>query len=136
MYQFNEIFFLFDSLDSDFGQPNFEFSALKTRVPTAQVSFFPAKNHNAGFFRGPWTFLFSEKKPTKFGFFGRFLGIDRKLLKFYLHKTNFNLFFIHFKLFLTTKIIKKKKIVLFEKNMRNFLSAEVRSVKNLLIKMQ
>ncbi len=47
-----------------------------------------------------WAFfgvlLFSEKKPTKFGFFGRFFGVDRKLFKFHLHNTNFNLFFIHF----------------------------------------
>ena len=75
MYQFNEIFFLFDSLDSDFGQPNFEFSALKTRVPTAQVSFFPAKNHNAGFFRGPWTFLFSEKSPRNLASSSVFWGL-------------------------------------------------------------
>ncbi len=40
-------------------------------------------------------FIF-RKKPTKFGFFGLFLKVDRKLLKFYLQNTNFNMFFISF----------------------------------------
>ncbi len=45
-----------------------------------QVGLFSAQNHDSGFFRVSWAFF--GKKPTKFGFFGRFLGVDRKLLKF------------------------------------------------------
>ena len=68
-----------------------------------QVGFFSAQNHELGFFRGPWAFLFSEKKAHKIWLIWAFLKIDRKLLKFYLQNTNFYLFLIYFWSFWTIK---------------------------------
>ncbi len=82
-------------------------------------------------------FLISGKKPTKVGFFGRFSGVDRKLLQIYLHNTNFNLFLDTFFTFLDYKNHNKASSFLScLKNIRKFLSADVRCAKNLLIKTQ
>ena len=68
-----------------------------------QVGFFSAQNHNVGFFRGPLAFFIFRKKAHEIGLFLAFFGVDRILLKFYLHSTNFNLFFDTFLTFLDNK---------------------------------
>ncbi len=65
---------------------------LKTN--SARWAFFGPKSQ-FGLFSGPWAFYIFRKKAHKIWLFGAFLKVDRKLLKFYLQNTNFNMFFIY-----------------------------------------